>query len=122
MYRDVLKVYDQDCVIYDSGLDGTAYDVDSIKSNIDRETTWQFNWHVWFAMMIIWVLIFIFNSCSVRTIEPLAAFSWTFSLIFMFMFLIKANTLGNGIHSGVHEFIWGRAEASEESYDVWAGL
>ena len=47
MYRDILKVLDKDCAIYNTDLDGTAYDVDSI-TNIEKETSFQFNWHAWF--------------------------------------------------------------------------
>ena len=106
MYRDILKVLDKDCAIYNTDLDGTAYDVDSI-TNIEKETSFQFNWHVWFAMMILWILIFIFNSHSVKSIEVLVTFSYPFSIFFMLVFLIKAITLGNGVSEGVFEYFWG---------------
>ena len=121
MYRDVLKVYDQDCTIYDADLDGTVYDVDNVifKSNRERETIWQFNWHVWFAMMTIWVLMFVFTCRGVKSIEMLVGFTYPYSLLFMMVLLLKAITLGNGVSEGVYIYLWGDPK---KEYDVWADL
>ena len=121
MYRDVLKVYDQDCIIYNTDLDGTAYDIDSTDLDLksDRETSWKFNWPVWFAMVTIWVLVLIFNSKSVDTIQYIVLFSWWFSLLFMLMFLIKAMTLGDGVSEGIQEYIWGDPK---KEFNLWEEL
>ena len=98
MYREVLKVYDQDCIIYNTDLDGSDYDNGSTtyESSIERETSFQFNWPLWFTMIVIWVIAFIFNSKSVRTIRYIVVVSWPLSLVFLLVLVVKAATLEGG--------------------------
>ena len=70
-------------------------------------------------MLAIWVLIFVFTSHGVRSIEFLVGFSYPFSILFMVLLLGKAVTLGTGVSEGIHEYFWGDPKTE---YDVWGQL
>ena len=111
MYKEVLRVYDQDCIIYNPKLDGSEYDSGSstYESSIERETSFQFNWPVWFAMITTYLLVLFFNSKSVTTIRYIVIVSWPLSILFLFVLVMKAITLDGGA-DGVYEYIWGKPD------------
>ena len=56
-YRDVLKVYNEDCILYDTNLYGTSYDLGAIKpEGISDGKVTVFCWEVWFGTIIVWAL------------------------------------------------------------------
>ena len=76
--------------------------------SIDRETSFEFNWHVWSAMLIVWAAIFLACHRSVDTIKYVVYYTFPLSLIFMFIFIMFGVTLGCGVSDGVNEYLWGK--------------
>ena len=121
MYRDILKVYDQDCIIYDTSLDNTAYDAGSgdYSSSIERVMTYEFNWQVWCAMLVGWAAIFLACHRSVDTIKYVIYVTFPLSLVFMLVLILFGVTLGCGASDGVNEYLWGK---SDREYRLWDEL
>ena len=103
MYKNVLRIYDSDCIIYDTELENSNLDTDSknnYSSTVHRETTFEFNWQVWFGVLAVWVLVYIFNSRGVHSMKYVVYVSFPLSLVFIFILLLFGVTLGYGVSNG----------------------
>ena len=121
MYKDILKVYDQDCIIYDTSLENTPHDVSSgeYTLGIERPAIFEFNWQVWVAMLIVWAVIFLSNRRSVDTLKYVIYFVFPLSLIAIFVLVLFGITLGDGVSEGVETYLWGK---SDKEYTLWEEL
>ena len=111
MYRDVLKVYDEDCIIYNTSLDGTRYDIglENYTSSIERKMAFEFNWQVWGCLMGVWFIIFLLVSRGVHSMRYILYISLPLSLVFIFCLLMFSIQLEGGA-AGVREYLFGKPE------------
>ena len=122
LYRDVLKVYDQDCYFYDSSLEKTKYDVGSgdFPSSIFREASMNFSWQVYFCTIAIWSFCMVLNWKGVTSMRFIYYFSVPLSVVFLVSMLLFGILLGNGNSEGVRQYLFGDAESTDFKWGALA--
>ena len=108
MFRDVLRVYDSDCILYDTSLEETRVDAGTgdYTSSVPRPVKFEFNWTLWLAVLTVWALIFVFTRQSVISMRWLFYLSWPLRIAFLFVMVLFGMQLKNG-DIGVTEYLFG---------------
>ena len=116
----MLKVYDDQCILYDTTLYDTELQIGSIDYQGEQESGYEteFAWQLWLASMTCWVLIYFALRKSVDSIKWVIWFTFPLRLITIFMLLYFGITL-DGCASGLRQYFSGKTESGHESFGEW---
>ena len=121
-YKDVLKVYNDDCVLYDTSLYGTDLEIghSSTSGNLfvhsDYDGPQGFNtrfcWNVAFATIVAYILVFIGTIDGTKSIRVVSWISLPIQGINIALLVLTGMTLANS-HLGIKMYLFGEEENAE---------
>ena len=122
LYSDILKLYNQDCVLYDTGLYNTVYQVGGAINyqGPQLDKNFIFAWELWIAVAMLCVILYGVHYRGVDSMRwPLyITFPWTILLVLVL--LVSGIMIGgDGASEGVREYILGKSDYDKS---VWESL
>ena len=86
--------------------------------SIERATTFEFNWQVWFAMLLVWAALFLATRRSVDTIKYVIYWTAPLSVVFMIILILFGVSLGCGASEGINEYLWGKPDRETSVWEL----
>ena len=126
-YRDVLKLYDEDCVLYDTEFYGTDYEIGKTDYvGPPKKDDFEFAWEIWLAWLSVWVMLYFIHRNSISSMRLVQYIGFPLSLIAIFVTLALGVTRGEGVKDGVLEYLNGPPDGKSmdeilSKSDIWSG-
>ena len=119
MYRDVLKVYDSNCILYNTDLEQTNLDVGSgnYMLSASRATSFVLNWEVLIACSVCWILVFIGNRRGVYSFQYISYLIFPMTIACMFILVLWSVTL-EGSTEGYKEYLLGKPDSETNMWEA----
>ena len=82
MYREVLKVYDEDCILFNTEIYGTAHEIGKTDyKGPQTDVNFRFNWLMWGIMLFTWLFVFVANSRGIVSMRFVFYITFPLSVI-----------------------------------------
>ena len=115
LYRKILKVYNEDCTLYDTSLYGTELEIGSEEypENISSELKFEFCWNIWLAVILVWAMLFLTSYNGVKSMKWVIRIGMPLQIIMIFVLVLTGMTLSNG-DEGIQMYLSGKDDQAEE--------